>query len=109
MPDTEYLKSQRALHYKNMKSSHNLLLRVHQVCESIKARYRRDKNAYEEADRKLAELDGRLVKVEPQTSGKRKQLEKLAADAYIEKFLAADPEEQASMLARLQEMQKEAV
>ena len=67
------LKLKRAVAYGRMRSSHSLLIRVHQLCESLEARYNSDKSDYERVDRELAMLDGRFQLVPEAAKKDRKR------------------------------------
>src|SRR3972149_421150 len=64
MNEIEYLRDQRKLVWKRVRSSHMLYVRAKRLYECLKKRWEEDEKAYEDIDHQLAILDGRLQKLE---------------------------------------------
>jgi hypothetical protein len=75
MDDIAHLQEQRKLLWRNVKNSHNLLRRAHNLCMSLEARHMHDKEQHETVDHQLALLDGRLKILPPAMTEKKGKIQ----------------------------------
>jgi len=70
--EIEQLKLERCNAYKRVKSTYRLLILAEKLTSRLRTQYERNEKAYEEIDLKLAEVDGRMNKIEsePKTASK---------------------------------------
>jgi chromosome segregation ATPase len=99
METIEILKNKRNSAYLELRKTFDMYESIRITYEAMKKQYFDAKEAFERVDYALAEIDGRLEKVEERKSGKRDRLDKEEeAKAFIAEL---SPAEFRSMLAEL--------
>ena len=70
MSELEDLQALRKTAWKQVRCSHELMVRARKLYESLHARYLRDEESYEAIDHRLAMIDGRHKLCQPAETGK---------------------------------------
>lgn len=98
MDTIELLKVKRNSAYLELRKTYDMYEGVRITFEAMQKQYFDAKKAFEDADYALAEIDGRLEKVEERKSGRRtpKALEEESARQFISSLSAKELEEMLS-------------
>lgn len=98
------LKEEKAIAWMHMKVSRANLVRVHRLCESFENRYNKDKTEFESADIQLAEIDGRLHRLEEGDSSKKKPTSNISSMSTDELFDKMSPQQKAELLTKYEHL-----
>jgi uncharacterized protein YbaP (TraB family) len=100
--DLELLKAKRTITWKELQRTHDMFEGVRITYEAFLKQYSEAKAEFEKADYALAEVDGRLQRIEEARSGKKVKSRPLSKEEEAREFLnQLSADELASTLAEL--------
>ena len=100
--DLELLKAKRTITWKELQRTHDMFEGVRITYEAFLKQYSEAKAEFEKADYALAEVDGRLQRIEEARSGKKLKFRPLSKEEEAREFLnQLSADELASTLAEL--------
>jgi uncharacterized protein YbaP (TraB family) len=100
--DLELLKAKRTITWKELQRTHDMFEGVRITYEAFLKQYTEAKAEFEKADYALAEVDGRLQRIEEAKSGKKVKSRPLSKEEEAREFLnQLSADELASTLAEL--------
>ncbi len=100
--DLELLKANRTVAWKELQRTHDMFEGVRITYEAFLKQYKEARTEFEKADYALAEVDGRLQRIEEARSSKPKKSRTLSKEEEAREFLnQLSADELANMLAEL--------